>query len=142
MGPQKSNGYGTVSEWSRNGFERFKLTFEPLEMPVHSKFTHSIQWYAQYYGISLGLAKKLSAAGVNFDDPEVMRAHTQATSRGSEDEKNSPFNPLVSTEALETQAGMNPGIQRLQADEVRLYVIYQKAQASGNIAKAKACREA
>jgi len=111
-------------------------------MPVHSKFTHSIQWYAQYYGISLGLAKKLSAAGVNFDDPEVMRAHTQATSRGSEDEKNSPFNPLVSTEALETQAGMSPGIQRLQADEVRLYVIYQKAQASGNIAKAKACREA
>jgi hypothetical protein len=111
-------------------------------MSAHSKFAHSIQWYAQHYGISLSLAKRLSAAGVNFDDPEVMRAHVEAASKGSESERNSPLNPLVSTEALETPAGMSPGIQRLQADEVRLYVIYQKAQASGNMAKAKACREA
>jgi len=111
-------------------------------MPAHSKFAHSIQWYAQYYGITLALAKKLSAKGVNFDNPEVMRVHIGELSKGIESDSTSNSNPLVSTEALETQAGMSPGIHRLQTDEVRLYVIYQKAQASGNIAKAKACREA
>ncbi len=71
-----------------------------------------------------------------------MRAHVGKLSEGSESDRNSSFNPLVSTEGLETQAGMSPGIQRLQADEVRLYVLYQKAQASGSTAKAKTCREA
>ena len=73
-----------------------------------------------------------------------MRHHVKELSKdpSTESDGNPRFNPLVLTEALETQAGMSPGIYRLQTDEVRLYLIYQKAQASGNMAKVKACREA
>jgi len=99
------------------------------------KFAYPIDWYAKHYGIGPGIAKRLSASGVNLDDPEEMKKYaaqmpTTLDELGSDQEPN------------ETQKGMAPGIQRLQREEVLLYQTYQKAKNSGNTAKIKICRDA
>jgi len=62
-------------------------------------FTHSIEWYAQLYGIGPGTAKRLSAAGVNFDGPEEMRKYAKAVPCDSEGGKSSTDGSLTSTKA-------------------------------------------
>ena len=99
------------------------------------KFAYSVDWYAKHYGIGPGIAKRLSAEGVNFDDPEEMKKY--ATKMPA------VFDELGSDqESDETQEGMTRGIKRLQRDEVLLHQEYQRSKKSGNTAKIKVCRDA
>jgi hypothetical protein len=100
------------------------------------KFAYSVDWYAKHYGIGPGIAKRLSAEGVNFDDPEEMKKY--ATRMPTTLDELGPDQ----AEYDKTQEGMTRGIKRLQRDEVLLHQEYQKSKKSGNTAKITICRDA
>ena len=128
-----------------------QLTCEPLEMPAHRKFTHSLQWYAQQYGISASKAKRLSLAGVNLDDPNAMsafRADKRPRNNTRENKRRMPTRPepiVNQSDPLRTEIekhiGMSAGIKRLQAVEVLLALDYENARRSRDMERAKACCE-
>jgi len=121
-------------------------------MPAPRKFIHSLQWYAQQYGISASKAKRLSLSGVNLDDPDAMSASRankrprNSVSKGNH--RRAPTQPKsVENQANPSRAevkkhmGMSVGIERLQAFEVLLALDYEEARKSRDIKWAKACRE-
>jgi hypothetical protein len=134
-------------------------------MPAPRKFIHSLQWYAQQYGISASKAKRLSLAGVNLDDPNAMSASLadkRSRNKGNNHQRTSTqLRPTVNqsdwftvnrTEPfpnqsepfraeLEKHIGMSSGIKRLQAVEVLLALDYEEARRSRDMKLAKACRE-
>jgi len=123
-------------------------------MPARRKFIHSLQWYAQQYGISASKAKRLSLAGVNLDDPDAMSASVadkRSRNKGNNHQRTStqprptvnqsdwftvnriePFpnqsDPLRAE--IEKHIGMSAGIKRLQAVEVLVALDYEEARRS------------
>ena len=134
-------------------------------MPARRKFIHSLQWYAQQYGISASKAKRLSLAGVNLDDPNAMSASLadkRSRNKGKNHQRTSTQpRPTVNQSdwftvnriepfpnqsdpfraEIEKHIGMSVGIERLQAFEVLLAPDYEEARKSRDIKWAKACRE-
>src|ERR1041385_7196202 len=116
-------------------------------MSARRKFIHSLQWYAQQYGITASKAKRLSLAGVNLDDPDSMSACLADKRLRSErnNHQRTPTQPRpISNQSdqftsnqsepfrveLEKHIGMSSGIKRLQAVEVLLALDYEEARRS------------
>jgi len=106
-------------------------------MPARRKFIHSLQWYAQQYGISASKAKRLSLAGVNLDDPNAMSASLadkRSRNKGNNHQRTSTqLRPTANQSEpfrveLEKHIGMSSGIRRLQAVEVLLALDYEEAR--------------
>ena len=127
----------------KRGFQNptVQLTCEPLEMPARKKFIHSLQWYAQQYGISASKAKRLSLAGVNLDDSDAMstfradKRPRNSIRKSNHQRTSTQPEPIVNQSSplhteIEKHIGMSAGIKRLQAIEVLLALDYEEARRS------------